>query len=114
MTLNAQRTGSTEEPPQWPAMAPWLRKWVRLLLAGNPFFIASAALLLLGINRLAVDPSFLRVEETKLLFNFSALQLYELLLAALTLFLAGRAFFYDSTLLVAIESIVLLVPFMLV
>src|SRR3954466_1831067 len=107
MTLNAQRTGSTEEPPQWPAMAPWLKKWLRLLLAGNPFFIASAALLLFGINRLAVDPSFLRVEEAKLLFNFSALQVYELLLIGVAVFLAARAFLYDSTLLVVIESIVL-------
>jgi len=92
----------------------WPKKWLRLLLAGNPFFIASAALLLFGINRLAVDPNFLRVEETKLLFNFSALQLYEVVLIGVAAFLAARAFLYDSTLLVMIESIVLLVPFMLV
>src|SRR5260221_6636947 len=91
-----------------------IRKWVRLLLDGNPFYIASAALLLFGINRLSIDPRFLSGEEAKLIFNFSALQVYELLLIGVVLFLAARRIFYDSTLLVVLESLVLLVPFILV
>src|ERR1043166_4954075 len=114
MTSNAHRFDSTEGHPQSTAIASWIRKWLRLLLAGNPFFVASAALLLLGINRLAVDPNFLRVEESKLLFNFSALQLYEALLIGVAIFLSARSFLSDSILLVVIESIVLLVPFILI
>src|ERR1043166_1376023 len=91
MTSNAHRFDSTEGHPQSTAIASGTRKWLRLLWAGNPFFVASAALLLLGINRLAVDPNFLRVEESKLLFNFSALQLYEALLIGVAIFLSARS-----------------------
>src|SRR6267142_4397495 len=83
-----------------------IRNWVHLLLDGNPFYIASAALLLFAINRLSVDPQFLGGEEAKLIFNFSALQVYELLLICVVLFLAARRIFYDSTLLVVLESLV--------
>ncbi len=114
MTLNEHHTASTDGSPLWHTVSLVLRKWVRLLLAGNPFYIASAALLLFGINRLSVDPRFLSGEEANLLFNFSALQLYELLLVAVALFLGARRIFYDSTLLVVLESIILLVPFVLV
>ena len=54
-------------------------RWLRLVLAGNPFYLLSAALLLFGINRLSVDPEFLGEELHKLAFNFSALQIYEIL-----------------------------------
>ena len=50
-----------------------LSGWGRRLLAGKPCYLVSAALLLFGINRLAVDPEFLKVEAAKLGFNFSAL-----------------------------------------
>lgn len=91
-------------------------RWVRALLAGCPFFPVSAGLLLLGIHQLSVDPEFLGgdAEEPKLLFNFSALQIYELLLVGAALFLARRKIWYDATLLVVIENLLVLVPLILV
>lgn len=98
------------EPPRPSNPARWLR-WV---IAGNPFYPLSAALLLFGINRLSVDSTFLAVEEQKLLFNFSALELYEILLVGVALLLARRHIRYDSTLLVVIENGLVLVPFVLI
>src|SRR6267378_4668882 len=115
MTLNEHHTASTDgSDPERRRAGFGLGKWVRLLLAGNPFYIASAALLLFGINRLSIDPRFLSGEQAKLLFNFSALEFYELILIGVVVFLAARRIFYDSTLLVVLESIVLFVPFILV
>lgn len=88
--------------------------WARRVLAGNPFYLVSAALLLFGINRLAVDPQFLGAEEPKLIFNFSALQFYEVLLVVVAFLLARRRIWYDSTLLVVVENALALVPFILV
>jgi len=112
MTLNEPQPASTEAPRQSVSFA--IQKWLRLLLAGNPFYIASAALLLFGINRLSVDPRFLSGEEANLIFSFSALQVYEIVLIGVVVFLAARRILYDSTLLVVLESIVLFVPFILV
>ena len=95
-----------------PAIA-W-REWVRRLLVRNPFFLASAALLLFGVNRLSIDPGFLGDEIQNLLFNFSALQFYEGLLIATAIVLARRKVWYDSALLVVLENGLVLVPFMLI
>jgi len=84
------------------------------LLACNPFYLASAALLLFGIYRISIDPSFLSEESAHLFFNFSALQVYELLLVSTAIFLAGRRIWYDSILLVGLENLLVLVPFILV
>ena len=93
----------------------WLKGWGRWLLAGNPCYLISAALLLFGINRLAVDPEFLKdMEAVKLAFNFSALQVYELLLVGVAVLLARRRVWYDSTLLVVLENLLILVPFILI
>lgn len=70
--------------------------WVGKFLARNPFYLISAALLLFGINRLSVDPSFLGSEEPKLAFNFAALQLYEILLVFVGVVLSLRRVWYDS------------------
>jgi hypothetical protein len=88
--------------------------WVRQFLARNPFYLVSAALLLFGINRLSVDPTFLTGEEPKLAFNFAALQLYEILVVFVAILLGVRRVWYDSTLLVVLENMFLLVPFILV
>ena len=103
-------TEPSSEPPRPSNAARWLR-WV---IAGNPFYPLSAALLLFGINRLSVDATFLAVEEQKLLFNFSALELYEILLVGVAWLLARRHIRYDSTLLVVIENGLVLVPFVLI
>lgn len=97
---------STDRPGGW--------AWVKRLLAGNPFYLVSAALLLFGINRLAVDPNFLTDETAKLGFNFTALQLYELLVVGVAVLLARRKVWYDSTLLVVVENLLVLVPFILI
>jgi hypothetical protein len=96
------------------ARLPIGREWIGRFLARNPFYLVSAALLLFGINRLSIDPSFLGTEEPKLAFNFAALQLYELLLVFVAIVLGVRRVWYDSTLLVVLENGLLLVPFILV
>jgi hypothetical protein len=88
--------------------------WLRRLLVCNPFFLGSAALLLFGLNRLSVDPGFLEREESKLLFNFTALEGYEILVVATALLLSRRALWYDSTLLAVLDQGLALAPFLLV
>ena len=88
--------------------------WLKRLLASNPFYLVSAALLLFGMYRVSMDPSFLRTETAQLVFNFSSLQSYELLLVFTAVFLARRCIWYDATLLVILENLFVLVPFILV
>ena len=76
------------------------RYWSRRLLVCNPFFLCSAALLLFGVNRLSNDPKFLGDEIHNLLFNFFALQFYEVLVVLTAVVLARRKVWYDSALLV--------------
>jgi hypothetical protein len=88
--------------------------WLHRLLVCNPCFLASAALLLYGMYRISVDASFLATEVSQLTFNFTALQCYELLLVGTAMLLAGRKIWYDASLLVVIENLFVLVPFILV
>ena len=109
---------STSEPAHattQPVAPPFdWRYWARRLLVCNPFFLCSAALLLFGVNRLSLDPNFLGEEGANLLFNYSALQLYGLLVAGTALILARRKIWYDSALLVVLENGLVIVPFMLI
>ena len=102
---------SAPEPP--PRRNPAVR-WLRWIIARNPLYPLSAALLLYGINLLSTDPRFLPVEEANLLFNFSALQVYEIMLVGVALLLAVRRIHYDATLLTVIENGLVFVPFILV
>jgi hypothetical protein len=86
----------------------------RWVLAGNPFYPISAALMLYAIYRLSIDPAFFSRETLQLFFNFSSLQLYELLVAGTALFLARRRIGYDATLLTALENMLVLVAFILI
>lgn len=88
--------------------------WLKRLLACNPFYLVSAALLLFGMSRMSAAPGFLGTELAQLTFNFSSLQLYELLLVGTAILLARRAVWYDSTLLLLLENLLVLVPFILV
>ncbi len=88
-------------------------RWMKRLLACNPFYLVSAALLLFGIYRLSVDPTFLSGEIARLIFNFSALQFYSALLVVTAILLATQRIWYDSTLLVFLESKFVLLPFIL-
>jgi hypothetical protein len=104
---------SSNPPPVFPAPKPF-SYWVRRFLACNPFYLVSAAMLLFGVYRISVDPAFLTRETAQLIFNFSALQVYEILLVLTAAFLAARRIWYDSTLLVGLENLLLFVPFILI
>jgi hypothetical protein len=95
------------------AAKPWTY-WARRFLACNPFYLVSAALLLYGFYRVSIDTSFFRQETAQLWFNFTSLQFYEGLLVIAAIFLARRRIWYDSTLLVCLENLFVLVPFILI
>lgn len=97
-------------PPRRRPMTYWLKR----LLACNPFYLSSAALLLYGLYRVSMDPSFLPTEVGQLVFNFTSLQIYELLLVVTAIVLARRCIWYDSALLLILENLLLLVPFILI
>jgi hypothetical protein len=86
--------------------------WLRRLLVCNPFYLASAALLLFGLSRLTRDPRFLTTETREVLFQFGVLQAYGFLLVGTALWLARRRIWYDSALLVVLENGLLLAPFL--
>lgn len=88
--------------------------WLKKFLISNPFYLASAALLLFGLYRVSIDPNFLPYESGQLFFNFTSLQFYELLLVGTAGLLARRLIWYDAKLLVTLENLLVLVPFMLV
>jgi hypothetical protein len=91
-----------------------LAYWSRRLLACNPFYLISAACLLFGLYRLTIDPTFRRAELRQLATIFGSLQLYEILVVITAIILAWRRIWYDSTLLVTLENMLVLVPFILV
>jgi len=107
------------EPPATEPTAPQLPKrtfgyWARRLLACNPLYLVSAALLLYGCYRISTEPDVLRENSLHLFFNFGSIQFYELLLVITAVFLAHRRIWYDSTLLVGLENLLLIVPFILI
>jgi hypothetical protein len=91
-----------------------LGAWIRRFLACNPWYLLSAALLLYSFYLISADRSFLTSEVSQLSFNLGSLQLYEALVVVTAIFLARRAIWYDSTLLVGLESLLVLVPFILI
>ena len=101
-------------PPAQPAPGVVWRKWLWSFLACNPMYLLSAALLLYSLYLVSVDRSLFTGEASQLWFNLSSLQVYEALLAVTAIFLARRAVWYDSTLLVGLENLLVLVPFMLI
>lgn len=100
-------------PPLIPGGRP-LSYWLKKFLFCNPFYLASAALLLFGLCRVSMDSNFLPEELSQLTFNFTSLQCYELLLVVTAMLLARRFIWYDAKLLVALENMLVLVPFMLI
>jgi hypothetical protein len=112
---SSQSFPAADEPAPEPQTAqnPVLH-WLKKLLACNPFYLVSAALLLYGFYRVSVDPNFLHGEIAQLFFNLGSLQFYEVLLVITAIFLARRFIWYDSTLLLGLENLLLLVPFILI
>lgn len=100
-------------PPSLPKPRP-LSWWLRKFFACNPFYLVSAALLLYGCYRVSIDEPFVSHETARLLFSFSSVQIYELLLVFVAIFLARRCLWYDSTLLVGLENLLVFVPFILI
>ena len=88
--------------------------WLKRFFAANPFYLASVVLLLYGIHGVSAGRRLLETETQQLIFNFTSLQVYELLLIAAAIMLARLRVWYDSTLLIGLESAVLIVPFILV
>ena len=88
--------------------------WLQKLFVCNPFYLVSAALLLFGCYRVSSDAPIFNMETARLLFNFTAVQVYEVLLVVTAIFLARRAIWYDSTLLVGLENLLVFVPFILI
>lgn len=96
---------------QHPKPVSW---WLRKLFACNPFYLVSAALLLFGCYRVSIDAPLFNLETARLLFNFTAVQVYEILLVLTAIFLARRSLWYDSTLLVGLENLLVFVPFIMI
>src|SRR3954468_6451182 len=88
--------------------------WARRLLACNPFYLVSAALLLYGCYQISIEPEVQGQNSLHLFFNFGSIQFYELLLVVTAIFLARRRIWYDSTLLFGLENLLLIVPFILI
>jgi len=92
---------------------PW-RKLLSLVIDSNPFFLLSALFMLQGIYLVSVDPQMLGQEQSQLAFNFSALQIYELLLVLTALFLSRRLLLHDTALLFWLENMFVFIPFILI
>jgi hypothetical protein len=88
--------------------------WLRKFFACNPFYLVSAALLIYGCYRVSIDETFADRDTARLLFNFSSVEVYELLLVGVAIFLARRYLWYDSMVLVGLENMLVFVPFLLV
>ena len=100
-------------PPGQPKPKP-VSWWLRKLFACNPFYLVSAALLLFGCHRISIDAPFFNLESARLLFNFTSVQGYEISLVLTAIFLARRRLWYDSTLLVGLENLLVFAPFILI
>ena len=92
---------------------PW-RKILSCVIVSNPFFLLSALFMLQGIYLVSVDPQMFGQEQSQLAFNFSSLQVYELLLVLTALFLARRQLWHDTALLFWLENLFVVVPFILI
>jgi hypothetical protein len=110
----AGSTSSSTSPSIRTLAAERLQRCLAKIAVGNPFYLLSAALLLYGIYRAAVDPRFLETDSKQVIFNFSALQVYEALLAVTAIMLARRRIWYDAGLLVKLDALLVMVPFILI
>src|ERR1700742_272108 len=121
--MNEQNESEQTAPPIISPVAPAVSErpepkpfsyWAKRFLVCNPFYLVSAALLLFGMYRISVDRNLFTEEISQLAFNLSSLEFYEVLLVVTAIFLASRRIWYDSTLLVGLENLLIFVPFILV
>lgn len=105
---------STPETTEAPEFEIDLTRIAKSFLAGNPFYIASAVMLLYGISKVSHDARMDAAEEQQLVFNFTSLLCYEALLVVGAIGLARRRIWYDSTLLFGLENMFVFIPFILI
>src|SRR5215469_5009808 len=84
------------------------------VMAGNPFYLASAGFLLYGINQLTTDSKLVGSELPMLKFNFCALVLYEIMVVGTAILLSRRKIWYDAMLLFGLTNLFVIVPFSLI
>lgn len=70
--------------------------------------------MLYGIYLVSMEPRMAGEEFRQLAFNFSSLQIYELLMSVVAIVLARRMIWYDSALLLNLENLLVFVPFILI
>ncbi|HAV61624.1 MAG TPA: hypothetical protein DCY13_04575 [Verrucomicrobiales bacterium] len=87
---------------------------LRRVVAGNPFYPLSAALVLLGVFLLAGDERLFASEAEQLHFNFGAVEAYGFIIVATAVFLVRRVIYYDTLMLVVLAGLPILVPFILI
>src|SRR5258708_18327993 len=105
---------TTASPPRARPLADDLQTWLRRIMAGNPFYLASAGALLYGINQLTTDPKLVGAESSMLRFNFCALAVYEVMLVITAIALARRRIWYDALLLVGLANLLIIISFSLI
>ena len=108
------RLSPTETPEPSTIQTPPAAPWWHALWRCNPFYLLSSLCLVYGIYRVAIDPFFLKRDFLQLLFSFGSLELYGAMLVFTAIWLARKSIWYDSTLLVFLENMLVLMPFMLV
>lgn len=101
-------------PPTLNELAGRLLSLCKRILAGNPFYLASAGLLLYGLNELTTDSHLVGAELPLLRFNFCALVLYEMMLVGTAILLVRRNIWYDALLLFGLTNLFVIVPFSLI
>ena len=90
--------------------AGWLKPMVRI----NPFFVASSLMVLAGIALALNNDAFLESNESSLAFSLSSIEFYEVCLIVGSVWLAKRLIYKDSLMLLVIEFIFLVIPFILI
>src|SRR5690606_36273049 len=109
METRLSDTGSTDEEVER-AQGEWWHSLVRC----NPFYLLSLLLLVYGLYQVAVDRFFMKRVVMQLLFSFGSLEVYGVMLVMTAILLARRGIWYDSTLLLFLQNLLVLIPFMLV
>ena len=88
--------------------------WLQQFINFNPFFIASALMILLGMALVVNDDSLFSSEgPSSLIFSLASVELYQVCLVLAAAYLAKRLIHYDSLLLLVIEFVFLVIPFIL-
>jgi len=86
-----------------PASKPAPRAWVKIIVDHNPFYLLSAVSMLLGCLLLTSSLSFSPVPMTRILMLIGTLQVYELMLVGIGVFLLKRDMLRDACWLIGLE-----------